>query len=109
MCEKYLNPPKTTDFGILFLPIEGLFAEVMRRTGLIETIQGESRVIIAGFWQQPRGKSRSGRLLTMADDTIGKSFTVIFTNGDLPTNPMSLRECAVCGGVFTRDQSWSHA
>ena len=105
MCEKYLNPPKTTDFGILFLPIEGLFAEVMRRTGLIETIQGESRVIIAGFWQQPRGKSRSGRLLTMTDDTIGKSFTVIFTNGDLPTNPMSLRECAVCGGVFTRDES----
>ena len=46
--EKYLNPPKTTDFGILFLPIEGLFAEVIRRTGLIETIQRESRVIIAG-------------------------------------------------------------
>ena len=43
----------------------------------------------------------------MTDDTIGKSFTVIFTNGDLPTNPMSLRECAVCGGVFTRDQSWA--
>jgi hypothetical protein len=44
----------------------------------------------------------------MTDDTIGKSFTVIFTNGDLPTNPMSLRECAVCEGVFTRDQSWAH-
>ncbi len=46
--EKYLNPPKTTDFGILFLPTEGLFAEVIRRTGLIEIIQRESRVIIAG-------------------------------------------------------------
>jgi DNA recombination protein RmuC len=46
--EKYLNPPKTTDFGILFLPIEGLFAEVIRRTGLVETIQRECRVIIAG-------------------------------------------------------------
>jgi DNA recombination protein RmuC len=46
--EKYLNPPKTTDFGVLFLPIEGLFAEVIRRTGLIEAIQRESRVIIAG-------------------------------------------------------------
>jgi len=45
---KYLNPPKTTDFGILFLPIEGLFAEVIRRTGLIEVIQREHRVIIAG-------------------------------------------------------------
>jgi DNA recombination protein RmuC len=46
--DKYLNPPKTTDFGILFLPIEGLFAEVIRRTGLIETIQRDCRVIIAG-------------------------------------------------------------
>jgi DNA recombination protein RmuC len=46
--EKYLDPPKTTDFGILFLPIEGLFAEVIRRTGLIEAIQRDSRVVIAG-------------------------------------------------------------
>jgi DNA recombination protein RmuC len=46
--EKYLNPPKTTDFGILFLPIEGLFAEVIRRTGLIDTVQRDSRVVIAG-------------------------------------------------------------
>ncbi|MFH1290194.1 MAG: DNA recombination protein RmuC [Nanoarchaeota archaeon] len=45
---KYINPPKTTDFGILFLPIEGLFAEVIRRTGLIEVIQRECRVVIAG-------------------------------------------------------------
>ena len=35
------------------------------------------------------------------DNRVGKSFTVIFTNGDLPNNPMSLRECMVCGGVFT--------
>lgn len=46
--EKYLNPPKTTDFGILFLPIEGLFAEVIRRTGLTEVLQRECRVVIAG-------------------------------------------------------------
>jgi DNA recombination protein RmuC len=46
--EKYLSPPKTTDFGILFLPIEGLFAEVIRRTGLTEVIQREYRVVIAG-------------------------------------------------------------
>lgn len=45
---KYLSPPKTTDFGILFLPIEGLFAEVIRRTGLMEAIQRDSRVVIAG-------------------------------------------------------------
>ena len=48
ICQKYLNPPKTTDFGILFLPIEGLFAEVIRRTGLTEAIQRECRVVIAG-------------------------------------------------------------
>jgi DNA recombination protein RmuC len=48
ICSKYLNPPKTTDFGILFLPIEGLFAEVIRRTGLTDTIQRECRVVIAG-------------------------------------------------------------
>jgi DNA recombination protein RmuC len=48
ICEKYLNPPKTTDFGILFLPIEGLFAEVIRRTGLTEYVQRECRVVIAG-------------------------------------------------------------
>jgi len=45
---KYLAPPKTTDFGILFLPTEGLFAEVVRRPGLAETIQNTQRVIIAG-------------------------------------------------------------
>jgi DNA recombination protein RmuC len=48
ICDKYLNPPNTTDFGILFLPIEGLFAEVIRRTGLIEAIQRDYRVVIAG-------------------------------------------------------------
>lgn len=48
ICGKYLNPPKTTDFGILFLPIEGLFAEVIRRIGLTEAIQRECRVVIAG-------------------------------------------------------------
>ncbi|MEK7374728.1 MAG: DNA recombination protein RmuC, partial [Thermodesulfobacteriota bacterium] len=48
ICNKYLNPPKTTDFGILFLPTEGLFAEVIRRTGLVEFVQRECRVMIAG-------------------------------------------------------------
>ena len=48
ICAKYLNPPKTTDFGIMYLPTEGLYAEVVRRTGVIETIQRESRVIVAG-------------------------------------------------------------
>jgi len=48
ICRKYLNPPETTDFAILFLPIEGLFAEVIRRTGLTEVLQRECRVVIAG-------------------------------------------------------------
>lgn len=48
ICEKYLAPPNTTDFGILYLPIEGLFAETIRRTGLVEGIQRDCRVIIAG-------------------------------------------------------------
>jgi DNA recombination protein RmuC len=45
---KYLAPPTTTDFGILFLPVEGLFSEVVRRPGLCESIQREYRVVIAG-------------------------------------------------------------
>jgi hypothetical protein len=44
----------------------------------------------------------------MTDEIVGKSFLVIFTNGDLPSNPMSLRECAICGDVFTRDQTTVH-
>jgi DNA recombination protein RmuC len=46
--EKYLNPPRTTDFAIMFLPTEGLYAEVIRRTGLVETIRRDYNVIVAG-------------------------------------------------------------
>ncbi len=46
--EKYLNPPRTTEFGILYLPTEGLFAEVVRRTGLVERLQREHKVTVAG-------------------------------------------------------------
>lgn len=45
---KYLDPPNTTDFGILFLPVEGLYAEVLRRPGLSELLQREYRVIVTG-------------------------------------------------------------
>ena len=44
----------------------------------------------------------------MIEDSVGKLFIKLSTNGDLPTNPMSLRECFVCGGVFTRDKSLAH-
>jgi DNA recombination protein RmuC len=46
--EKYVEPPHTTDFAILFLPTEGLFAEVLRRPGLTEALNRELRVVIAG-------------------------------------------------------------
>lgn len=46
--EKYLSPPLTTDFAILFLPTEGLYAEVMRRPGLADELQRSHRVSIAG-------------------------------------------------------------
>jgi DNA recombination protein RmuC len=46
--DKYLNPPRTTDFGVLFLPTEGLYAEVIRRPGLVEELQRELKVTVAG-------------------------------------------------------------
>lgn len=46
--DKYLNVPRTTDFAILFLPAEGLYAEVLRRPGLADTLQREYRVLVAG-------------------------------------------------------------
>jgi DNA recombination protein RmuC len=46
--DKYVNPPKTTDFGILFLPTEGLFAEVVRRPGFQELLQRQYKVVVAG-------------------------------------------------------------
>lgn len=46
--DKYIDPPFTTDFGILFLPTEGLYAEVLRRPGFSETLQRDYRVMIAG-------------------------------------------------------------
>ncbi len=46
--EKYIAPPHTTDFAVLYLPTEGLYAEVMRRPGLADTIQREQRVTLAG-------------------------------------------------------------
>ncbi len=46
--EKYLDPPNTTDFGIMFLPFEGVYAEVIRRAGLVEQLQREFHVIVTG-------------------------------------------------------------
>ena len=46
--DKYLSPPDTTDFGLLYLPIESLYAEVLRRPGLVDSLQREQRVVIVG-------------------------------------------------------------
>ncbi len=48
IADKYVYPPKTTDFGIMFLPTEGLYAEIMRRPGLAAEIQNKFRISIAG-------------------------------------------------------------
>jgi DNA recombination protein RmuC len=48
ICEKYIDPPNTTDFALLYLPIEGLYAEVLRRPGLVEMLQHDYRVTVAG-------------------------------------------------------------
>jgi len=46
--DKYIDPPNTTDFGIIFLPLEGLFAEVVRQPSLIELLQREYKIIVTG-------------------------------------------------------------
>ena len=46
--DKYVVPPHTTDFAVMFLPTEGLYAEVIRRPGLVDLLQREHRVVVAG-------------------------------------------------------------
>lgn len=46
--EKYVAPPHTTDFAVLFLPVEGLYAEVVRHPGLMEELQRDQRILVAG-------------------------------------------------------------
>src|SRR5437870_9592352 len=48
ICEKYINAPKTTDFALLFLPSEGLYAEAIRRVGLVQNVQRDCRVTFVG-------------------------------------------------------------
>lgn len=48
ICEKYVHPPFSTDFAILYLPTEGLFAEIIRRPGLCSELQAQYRVMLTG-------------------------------------------------------------
>ena len=46
--DKYIDPPNTTDFAIMFLPFEGIYAEVVRKAALLETLQRDYKVIVTG-------------------------------------------------------------
>jgi DNA recombination protein RmuC len=46
--EKYIDPPNTTDFGIMFLPFEGIYAEVVRKASLLEYLHGDCKIIVTG-------------------------------------------------------------
>jgi DNA recombination protein RmuC len=48
ICDKYINPPNTTDFALMFLPSEGLYAEAIRRVGLVQNVQRDCRVTFVG-------------------------------------------------------------
>jgi DNA recombination protein RmuC len=48
ICDKYVCPPHTTDFAILYLPTEGLYAEAIRRPGLLDDLQRKCRIVVAG-------------------------------------------------------------
>lgn len=48
ICKKYVSPPHTTDFAIMFLPTEGLYAEVIRRPGLVSDLQRNCQIVVAG-------------------------------------------------------------
>jgi DNA recombination protein RmuC len=48
IANKYINPPATTDFGVMFVPSEGIFAEIVRRTALVERIQRDHRIVVMG-------------------------------------------------------------
>ncbi len=85
--DKYINPPVTTDFGMLFLPFEGLYAEVLRSPGLFETIMRDYHVIICGattaavinslqsgvfrLWQFRRRPPRFGKSLPPLNWNLG--------------------------------------
>ena len=48
ICDKYIDPPTTTDFAVMYLPIEGLYAEVIRRPALLDTLQHKYKIMVCG-------------------------------------------------------------
>ncbi len=72
ICEKYINPPTTTDFAVMYLPVEGLFAEVVRKSGLLDYIQREYKVVIAGpttLWAVLNSLQMGFRTLAISERT----------------------------------------
>ena len=82
--EKYIRPPQTVDFAVMFLPVEGLYAEAARIPGLIERIQMKHRVLMAGpatlcalltslqmGLRSSELEKRSGEILQLLDELRG--------------------------------------
>src|SRR5690242_14608683 len=68
ICEKYINPPKTTDFALMFLPSEGLYAEAIRRVGLVQNVQRDCRVTFVGPRSEERRVGKECRSRWAGDD-----------------------------------------
>ncbi|HTL15234.1 MAG TPA: DNA recombination protein RmuC [Thermomonas sp.] len=110
--EKYVVPPHTTDFALMFLPTEGLYAETIRRPGLIDALQREHRVVIAGpttftallnslqmgfrTLAIEKRSSEVWRLLGAVKSEFGKFATVLEkAHGQLDTVQNSLKQAGV--------------
>ena len=110
--EKYVVPPHTTDFALMFLPTEGLYAETIRRPGLIDALQREHRVVIAGpttftallnslqmgfrTLAIEQRSSEVWRLLGAVKNEFGKFATVLEkAHGQLDTVQNSLKQAGV--------------
>ncbi|MBN8261930.1 MAG: DNA recombination protein RmuC [Xanthomonadales bacterium] len=110
--EKYVVPPHTTDFALMFLPTEGLYAETIRRPGLIDALQREHRVVIAGpttftallnslqmgfrTLAIEQRSSEVWRLLGAVKSEFGKFATVLEkAHGQLDTVQNSLKQAGV--------------
>ena len=105
--EKYVEPPHTTDFAILFLPTEGLYAEVLRRPGLMEALQREHRVTLAG----PTTLLAMLSSLQMGFRTLGAVKTEFGKFGDVLARVKSQTETVLktIDGAQTRSRAMGRA
>jgi DNA recombination protein RmuC len=122
--EKYVSPPETTDFAIMFLPVEGLYAEVLRRPGLCDALQREYRVVVTGPttlsallnalqigfepWPSKNGPARSGHFWGPSkpnSDVSGMPWPKPRRSFRKPATPLTRRKCGA--GPFPESfQKW---